>query len=213
MMCANLLNLEREVKTLEKLNVDYLHIDIMDTAFVPNITLGIDTVNQMRDITSIPFDFHLLANEPLRIIRSLKIQENDIVAVHSECKEEIMESIAYIKHQKAKFGLALNPETPITKVSKYLPYVDVILLMLIVPGFAGSTMIYGIMEKVKTTHKYLQKSCYSNIEIEVDGSVGVEQALYMKELGATIFVGGTSSIFQKNKNIAETIENFYNIIK
>ena len=212
-MCADLLNLEREIKKLEKLKVDYLHIDIMDAAFVPNITLGIDTVNQMRDITDIPFDIHLLANEPLKIIHALKIQENDIVAVHCECKEDIMDNIAYIKHQKAKFGLALNPETPITKINKYLPYVDVILLMLIAPGFAGSPMIYGIMEKVKTIHKYLQKNNYSNIEIEVDGSVGIDQALYTKALGATIFVGGTSSIFQKNKNIAETIDNFYNIIQ
>ncbi|MDR1543041.1 MAG: ribulose-phosphate 3-epimerase [Prevotellaceae bacterium] len=213
MMCADLLNLEQEIKTLESLNVDYLHIDIMDNNFVPNLTFGIDTVNRMREITTTPFDIHLLTNYPLQIIRSLKIQENDIMTIHSECKDDIMENIAFIKKQKSRFGLALNPETSIRKIHKYLPYVDVILLMLIVPGFAGSTMIHGIMEKVGTVKNYLQDNNFDNIEIEVDGSVSIDKAVYMKNLGATIFVGGTSAIFKKDEKIQNTITDFYKIMK
>ena len=150
---------------------------------------------------------------PRVIIRSMNIQKGDIVTIHSECKESIMENVAFIKQKGAKFGLALNPHTSIEEVRKYLPYVDVILLMLIVPGFAGSMMIHGMMEKVGETYKYLNSSKFDNIEISVDGSVSSERAKYMRELGASIFVGGTAGIFCEGKSINETIPTFYASIK
>ena len=147
MMCADLVNLEHDIRILEMNHVDYLHIDIMDASFVPNLTFGPDFVNAIRNITTIPLDIHLLMEHPRIIVRSMNIRENDIVTIHCECKESIMENVAFIKQKGAKFGLALNPDTSIEEVRKYLPYVDVILLMLIVPGFAGSAMIHGMMEK------------------------------------------------------------------
>jgi|SRR5574344_114250 ribulose-phosphate 3-epimerase len=212
-MCADLLNLQNEIKKIEKIGVDYLHIDIMDATFVPNLTFGPDMVNALRGITALPFDIHLLMDHPSVIIRSLNIQENDIVSIHSECKENIMENIAFVKQRHARFGLALSPDTSIKEVKKYLPYVDIILLMLIVPGFAGTTMIHGMMEKVGETRKYLDSIGYTNIEICVDGSVSAERAEYMRSKGASIFVGGTAGIFRKGMNLEETIPNFYNHIK
>jgi len=212
MMCADLLNIENNVRRLEQMNVDYLHIDIMDAAFVPNLTFGPDFVNALRKKTRIPFDIHLLMEHPSIIVRSLEFGAEDIVTIHSECKESIMENVAYIKQKGTHFGLALNPDTSIEEVKKYLPYVDVILLMLIVPGFAGSTMIHGIMEKVGRTRKYLDGLGYDNIEIIVDGSVSCECARYMKSQGASIFVGGTAGIFRKGMDIAETIPAFINNI-
>jgi ribulose-phosphate 3-epimerase len=212
MMCANLLNLEKDIRLLESLQVDYLHIDIMDADFVPNITFGIDTVNRMREITTIPFDIHLLVNYPLPIIRSLQICETDIVTIHKECKDNIMDNIAFIKKQKAKFGIALNPETQIEEIYQYLPYLDTILLMLIIPGFAGSTMIHGIMDKIAYANQYLLTHKYENIEIAVDGSVSCEKAIQMKQLGASIFVGGTTAIFREGKTLQETVENFYKVV-
>lgn len=209
LMCANLLNLEKDIKKLESLKVDYLHIDIMDATFVPNLTFGPDTINAIRKITSLPLDIHLLMEHPRVIIRSIDIRENDIVSIHSECKESIMENVAFIKQKGARFGLALNPDTSIEEVKKYLPYVDVILLMLIVPGFAGSSMIHGMMEKVAETRNYLDIHKFNNIEICVDGSVSGERARYMKELGASIFVGGTAGIFRQNYTLEETIPSFY----
>lgn len=208
MMCADLMNIEHEVRVLENNDVDYLHVDIMDGAFVPNLTFGPDFVNSLRGITSIPLDIHLLMEHPRVIIRSMNIKEGDIVTIHSECKESIMENVAFIKQKGAKFGLALNPDTSIYEIKKYLPYVDVILLMLIVPGFAGSTMIHGMMEKVGETKRYLIDNKYDNIEISVDGSVSCERASYMRKLGASIFVGGTAGIFRQGYQLSETIDEF-----
>jgi len=213
MMCANLVNLEQDIRVLEQLGVDYLHIDMMDGNFVPNLTFGPDTVNAMRKITKLPFDIHLLMNYPRVIVRSLDIHEGDIVTIHSECKESIMENVAFIKQRKALFGLALNPDTSIEEVKKYLPYTDIVNLMLIVPGFAGSTMIHGMMEKVGETKEYLQKKQFDNIAIEVDGSVSCERAKYMAGLGADIFVGGTAGIFKKGENLSDTVPAFYEAIK
>lgn len=213
LMCADLVNMERDIHILEKCGVDYLHIDIMDAVFVPNLTFGPDIVNSIRKITSLPLDIHLLMKYPRVIIRSMDIREGDIVTIHSECEENIMENIAFIKQKKARFGLALNPETPIEKVRKYLPYMDIILLMLIVPGFAGSTMIHGMMEKVADTRQYLDRNRFNNIEICVDGSVSCERAKYMCELGASIFVGGTAGIFIAGKQLNETIPEFIEHIK
>ena len=212
MMCADLLNIEHDVRLLEQNKVDYLHIDIMDAAFVPNLTFGPDFVNVLRKKTSIPFDIHLLMEHPRVIVRSLDIKEDDIVTIHSECKESIMENVAFIKQRGARFGLALNPDTSIEEVKKYLPYVDVILLMLIVPGFAGSMMIHCMMEKVGQTRKYLDELGFDNIEISVDGSVSCERAKYMRGLGASIFVGGTAGVFRKGMSIDDTIPVYMNSI-
>ena len=212
-MCSDLLNLERDITTLEKGGIDYLHIDIMDGHFVPNLTFGPDFVNSIRKVTSLPLDIHLLMDHPRVIIRSMDIQPNDIISIHSECKESIMENVAFVKQRGAKFGLALNPDTEIEEVKKYLPYVDIILLMLIVPGFAGSTLIHGIMDKVERTRNFLDEHGYENIEISVDGSVSWERANYMYNKGATIFVGGTKGLFKTDLPLEESIKNFKEHIK
>lgn len=208
LMCGDLLNIEKELRIFEKQNVDYIHIDVMDSKFVPNLTFGPDMVNAIKRETDTPLDIHLLVESPRVIIRSFDIGENDIVTIHAECKESIMENVAFVKQRGAKFGLALNPDTTIEEVKKYLPYVDVILLMLIVPGFAGSKMIHGMMDKVEETRTYLDEHGYKNIEISVDGSVSKERAKILKDKGASIFVGGTAGIYQKDKDINDTIKIF-----
>ncbi len=213
LMCADLLNLSSDIDMLENAGVDYLHIDIMDGHFVPNLTFGPDMVNKIRNKTNLPLDIHLLMDHPRVIIRSMDIRPGDIVSIHSECKESIMENVAFIKQKEAFFGLALNPDTEIDEVKKYLPYVDVILLMLIVPGFAGSTLIHGIMDKVGRTRRFLDNMGYNNIEISVDGSVSWNRASQLHKNGASIFVGGTKGIFKTGLNIDESIQKFRDNIR
>lgn len=206
LMCADLLNLENQIYELQAAGVDYLHLDVMDGVFVPNITLGIDAVNKIKELTVLPVDIHLLVDKPSKIVRSLNFSEGDFVTIHAECSERIMENVAYIKQKGAMFGLALNPDTTIEEIEKYLPYVDMINIMLIVPGFAGSTIIHGIMEKVRQTRQYLDLHGYESMIIEVDGSVSCDRAVILKNYGASMFVGGTSSIFKKNISITESVK-------
>lgn len=208
LMCANLINLNEDIKVLEEGEVDYIHIDIMDGHFVPNLTFGPDMVNALRKHTKLPMDIHLLMDYPRTIVRSMDINEDDIVSIHCECKESILQNVAFVKQKGAKFGLALNPDTEIEEIKKYLPYVDVILLMLIVPGFAGSTIIHGIMDKVGRTRRYLDETGFENIEISVDGSVDWERASNMRNSGASIFVGGTKGLFKTGHPLAESIVKF-----
>lgn len=208
LMCADLLNLSADIDRLENAGVDFLHVDIMDGHFVPNLTFGPDIVNSIRRKTNLPLDIHLLMNHPRVIIRSMDVRPGDIVSIHSECKESIMENVAFIKQKNALFGLALNPDTELDEVKKYLPYVDIVLLMLIVPGFAGSTLIHGIMDKVGRTRHLLDELGYNNIEISVDGSVSWERAALLRKNGASIFVGGTKGIFKTGLDIPSSITEF-----
>lgn len=212
LMCANQLKLAEEIERLDKVGVDYFHIDIMDSIFVPNITLGIDTVNAMRKVTNTPFDIHLLLSQPKNIIHDLELRPNDIVSFHAEAVENPLELISFIKKHEASVGVALNAETQFQKIEHYLVYIDVIILMLITPGFAGSQMIHGIMNKVKNFRQQLDERSLNNVEISVDGGVSAALAKAMSQDGASIFVGGTSGVFRKDMPFEEAIKIFYNHI-
>lgn len=212
LMCANQLKLAEEIERLDKVGVDYFHIDIMDSIFVPNITLGIDTVNAMRKVTNTPFDIHLLLSQPKNIIHDLELRPNDIVSFHAEAVENPLELISFIKKHEASVGVALNAETQFKKIENYLVYIDVIILMLITPGFAGSQMIHGIMNKVKNFRQQLDERSLNNVEISVDGGVSAALAKAMSQDGASIFVGGTSGVFRKDMPFEEAIKIFYNHI-
>jgi len=195
LMCADLGNLAREIKKLEKAGVDYLHLDIMDGHFVPNFTFGPDIGKAARKITNLPLDIHLMAENPEDYIDIWEPREKDIISFHIEAAGEKTKSvITKIKKQKAKAALALNPETPVRKLKPFLKKIDMVLLMTVIPGFAGQKWIPKVLEKVQRLSDILQKENIV-LNIQVDGNIGRHNIALLRQAGASIFVAGSASIF------------------
>lgn len=196
MMCVSIEQTMDYLAAFEKNGVEYLHIDIMDGEFVPNITLGTDYVKQLRKLTSIPFDFHFMVTEPEEKMKWYDIRENDYVAVHYESTRHIDKCMQYIKSLGAKPILALNPGTPVCVIEEVLDYLDGVLVMSVNPGFAGQKLIPGTLEKVKRVRSFLDERGRQDVIIESDGNMSNENVKLAYRAGSRIFVAGTSSIIK-----------------
>lgn len=196
MMCVSIEQTLNYLAAFEKNGVEYLHIDIMDGEFVPNITLGTDYVKQLRKLTSIPFDFHFMVTEPEEKMKWYDIRENDYVAVHYESTRHIDKCMQYIKSLGAKPILALNPGTPVCVIEEVLDYLDGVLVMSVNPGFAGQKLIPGTLEKVKRVRSFLDERGRQDVIIESDGNMSNENVKLAYRAGSRIFVAGTSSIIK-----------------
>ncbi len=211
-MCADLMNLERSVRELENAGVDYLHVDIMDGSFVPNITLGFDLVNAVKSMTDIPLDVHMMVNEPSKFIDRMKLDEKDILCVHYESEIHIHRTLSQIKDKGIKSGLALNPQTPLGSLEFLTDYIDMALIMTVSPGFAGQKLFAGAERKTKQARELLDRLGCENIPIEVDGNISPENGQKLSKCGADIFVLGTSSLFIKGKDMKQSAEEFRNLL-
>lgn len=203
-MCADPFNLRDTIISLEKNKIDYLHIDIMDGKFVPNLGLGSDYIKALRKHTSLPFDYHIMVKEPDDIINLLDIEENDLVSVHYECSFQIQRTLENIKKNNCKVMIAINPATPLCTLEEVIYYIDGINLLMVNPGFAGQNMVENCMKKADKVGRIIRKFNRTDIIFEVDGNVSFENAQKLKKFGANLFVGGTSSLFSSN-NIRENI--------
>lgn len=207
-MCSDLMNLERDIKTLERNGVDWLHIDVMDGHFVPNLTFGPDFLNAMHRVTSMPLDIHLMTEEPEFIASKIDIKAGDIVSTHVELNRDLSAFAAEIHAKGAMFGVVVNPDTDVEALAPHMKYSDMVTLMLVHPGFAGAKLVDGILDKVAVTRKWLDEHGYSNVLISVDGSVSCERAELMAAMGANVFVGGTAGIYRKGMSLDDTIPAF-----
>lgn len=213
LMCADLTNLCASVKELEKAGIDYLHIDIMDGSFVPNITLGFDLVNAIKKVTDIPLDIHMMVNEPSKFIDRMNLSENDILCVHYESEIHIHRTLEMIKNKGCKAGLAINPQTPVENVKHLTDYVDMLLVMTVSPGFAGQKMFIGAEKKVKEARKLLEEWDCPDTLIEVDGNISLPNGRKLYGCGADIFVLGTSALFLKDKTIIDAVADFKAVLE
>lgn len=204
LMCADPFNLRDTIISLERHKIDYLHIDIMDGKFVPNLGLGSDYIKALRKHTSLPFDYHIMVKEPDDIINLLDIRENDLVSVHYECSFQIQRTLENVKKHNCKVMIAINPATPLCTLEEVIYYIDGINLLMVNPGFAGQNMVENCMKKADKVGRIIKKLNRTDIIFEVDGNVSFENAKKLKKFGANLFVGGTSSLFS-SKNLKENI--------
>ena len=218
-MCADLLKLESEIRTLESLGVDMLHIDVMDAHFVPNLAIGYGLIKALQKCTSLPLDCHFMVTDPeLALERLGSLRPGDGFTAHAELLDDSGHPRSYealsstVHGMGAFFGVGLSPDTPPEVLERNLPFIDVVLLMLVYPGFAGSPIVEGIMDTVALTRKWLDSHGREDVEILVDGAVSPEGARTMAGYGASVFVGGTAGIYRKGMALEETIPYFKKMI-
>lgn len=195
MMCANPFRLAEIIKILDTSGVEYLHQDVMDGHFVPNLGMSIDHMRFMRENTKIPFDFHVMALEPDNIIPLLEPRPGDIVSIHYESTFQVQRTLERTRRYGCKVFIAINPATSLSVLDEIIHYVDGINLLMVNPGFAGQTAVRSCFDKAERLLRFIENSGRKGIEYEVDGNITVENAKRLRKAGATIFVAGTSSIF------------------
>lgn len=211
LMCADPYLFQESLITLQDEGVDYLHMDVMDGHFVQNYGLSIDFCKKIRQHTNIPFDFHLMVEEPQKLIPRLELQENDIVSIHYESTYYIKETIKLLKHYKSKLFVALRPETPIIILDTILDYIDGVNFLTVNPGFAGQKLVPSTIQKARNLIPYLKERGKETIDFEADGNMSYENIALFKEIGANIFVLGTSSVF--NDDMKNSIQRVQQILR
>lgn len=211
-MCADILHLEEDLKKLEEAKIDYLHFDVMDGHFVPNLMLPVEMINKVRCGTKLPFDIHLMVENPESIIPKIKLQKGDIVSVHWESTPHVQRAISLILDAGADAALAINPSTPIECVRELLPDINMLLVMTVNPGYAGQKIVPQSFDKIKRARKYLDDLGYENIMLQVDGNCSFENVPKMFAAGADNFVVGSSSVFKVGSSIQDNTDKLYSLI-
>ncbi len=200
--------LGEEIELLDKSEADYIHIDVMDGAFVPNITLGAPIVKAIRNRTDKIFDVHLMVESPSRYIDDFIDAGADIITIHYEAEKHIDRAIQYIKSKGIKAGIVLNPGTPTILIKDLISKLDMVLIMSVNPGFGGQSFIDYSIEKVKEVDE-MRKKYNKDLIIEIDGGIGIDNIKVVREAGVDVAVAG-SSVYKNGeviKNINELKRN------
>ena len=189
-LAADFGNIERECDLIDKSDADWLHLDVMDGIFVPNISFGMPIVKAIRKMTSKPLDVHLMITQPERYIEKFIDIGSDIISFHIEATNKMEENISIIKSKNVKVGIAINPDTPIGDLKDIISKIDLVCLMGVHPGFAGQKFIENTFDRLKEL-KALIKDSNSKALIEVDGGVNENNHMDLKSLGADVLVAGS----------------------
>jgi len=200
-LAADLSKLAEEVKDVEKAGADYIHIDVMDGHFVPNITMGPVVVEAVRKVTNLPLDVHLMIENPDQYIRAFAEAGADIITVHVEATRHLHRTLQEIRRLGIKSGIVLNPSTPVSMIEHVLEETDMVLLMTVNPGFGGQAFIDAVLPKIKEVRTMIEAKGLC-IDIEVDGGIHEGTIKACQEAGANVFVAGSAIFSRKDRQAA-----------
>ncbi|MBP6126185.1 MAG: ribulose-phosphate 3-epimerase [Leptotrichiaceae bacterium] len=192
LLAADFSKLKEEIQEVENYGAEYLHLDVMDGTFVPNISFGVPIISSLKKHSNLIFDVHLMVENPDRFIKDFVDAGADIITVHAESTKHLNRTIQLIKSYGKKVGVSLNPSTSLDVIKYDLKYLDMVLIMTVNPGFGGQNFIDSMIDKIKEL-RYIAP----NIDIEVDGGINEQTGKKVKEAGANILVAG-SYIFSGN---------------
>ena len=204
-LSADFSKLGNEIQNLEKAGADFIHIDVMDGHFVPNITIGPEVINKLRKHTSLPFDVHLMISPVHDFIKDFAEAGADIITIHPEATKDLTDSIKKIKFYNKKAGVSLNPETPVDKVLSILNLIDLVLIMSVNPGFGGQKFMKETLKKVKILRKEIDSKKLQT-QIEIDGGINFENAKIAIAAGVDILVSGTTIFKENGGNLKKNIQ-------
>lgn len=200
-LSADFANLERDIKKVEEAGADWLHIDVMDGHFVPNITIGVPVVESIKKITSMPLDVHLMIENPEKFVEAFKNAGADIITFHYEAVDDVLEVVKLIKSFGIKAGLSIKPKTPAGEIFEFLPHIDLILVMTVEPGFGGQSFMHDCAQKITE----IKQNSPDSLIIQVDGGINNVTGHICTSLGANSLVAG--NYIYGHKDIVQAVQS------
>mgnify|MGYP003340969978 CR=1 FL=1 len=204
-LSADFSKLGEEIKALEAAGADYIHIDVMDGHFVPNLTIGPEVIKNLRPVTKLPFDVHLMITPVDPLIESFAKAGADIITFHPEATSNIKNTIEKIKSFNKKVGISLKPKSEIKLIENYLAEIDLILIMSVEPGFGGQKFMPEVLSKLKSL-KQLVNSKKLSIDLEIDGGINFTNSKDAIEAGANVLVSGSTIFKENNRDLSKNIK-------